>query len=78
MTTVEVVGVGCATAVKVVRWRLEACAMQQAMTTQTTMGMMIKSILDATVDPTIIPAIEREIKIDKIVIEVLMECVLKL
>ena len=56
MTTVEVVGVGCATAVTVVRGRLdEACAMQQAMTTQMTMGMMIKSTIDATVDPTIIP-----------------------
>ena len=56
MTTVEVVGVGCATAVTVVRGRLdEACAMQQATTTQMTMGMMIKSTIDATVDPTIIP-----------------------
>ena len=63
MTTAAVVGVGCATGVKVERWRLdEDCAMQQAMTTQMTMGMMIKSTLDATVDPTIIPAIEREIK----------------
>ena len=57
MTTVAVVGVGCATAVTVVRGRLEACAMQQPMTTQTTMGMMIKSTTDATVDPTIIPTI---------------------
>ena len=57
MTTVAAVGVGCATAVTVVRWRLEACAMQQPMTTQTTMGMMIKSTTDTTVDPTIIPTI---------------------
>ena len=66
MTTVEVAGVGCATAVTVVRGRLdEACAMQQAMTTQMTMGMMIKSTIDATVDPTIIPTIlagERNMK----------------
>ena len=66
MTTVAAVGVGCATAVTVVRGRLdEACAMQQPTTTQTTMGMMIKSTTDATVDPTIIPTIlagERNMK----------------
>ena len=63
MTTAAVVGVGCATGVKVERWRLdEDCAMQQAMTTQMTMGMMIKSTLDATVDPTTIPARKGDLK----------------
>ena len=56
MITVSVVEAGCMVFVTVVLgWLDEACALQQATTTQMMMGRTIKSTIPAIVPPTAIP-----------------------